>query len=390
MHYFEFGKRDTTLYSGGVTASINTGFDEILELKKEVNSDGTLVNSSRILIDFDNTYISESIQNGKIPSTAKFYLNLYDATSLEVEAEQKLWCYMISGSWKAGTGKLDHNPVTEDGASWKYRDTENSASSAWVTGSILTDGGSWFTGSNGQYNISASYDISFDKKDLRFDVTDLVNNQIHSSSVYPNNGFIVKREASGSHPSTFNFSGDVNSDEGGPKRLGYLKYFSRETHTIYPPKLEVVWDDSKWQTGSLTPLTGSSLEDSLIYMRGIRSKYNEKSVSRFRVYGRQRYVQRAFNTTPEELTVNYLPSASTFYSVRDADTEEVIVPFGTGSKVGCDSTGNYFDFNMNGLQAERFYRFVFKVVSGSGTTNELTNYYEDEDWSFRVVRNVGG
>ena len=125
-------------------------------------------------------------------------------------------------------------------------------------------------------------------------------------------------------------------------------------------------------------------------MRGIRSKYNEKSVSRFRVYGRQRYVQRAFNTTPEELTVNYLPSASTFYSVRDADTEEVIVPFGTGSKVGCDSTGNYFDFNMNGLQAERFYRFVFKVVSGSGTTNELTNYYEDEDWSFRVVRNVGG
>ena len=33
---------------------------------------------------------------------------------------------------------------------------------------------------------------------------------------------------------------------------------------------------------------------------------------------------------------------------------------------------------MNGLQAERFYRFVFKVVSGSGTTNELTNYYEDK------------
>ena len=43
MHYFEFGKRDTTLYSGGVTASINTGFDEILELKKEVSNDGTLV-----------------------------------------------------------------------------------------------------------------------------------------------------------------------------------------------------------------------------------------------------------------------------------------------------------------------------------------------------------
>ena len=30
MHYFEFGKRDTTLYSGGTTASRNTGIDEIL------------------------------------------------------------------------------------------------------------------------------------------------------------------------------------------------------------------------------------------------------------------------------------------------------------------------------------------------------------------------
>ena len=385
MHYFEFGKRDTTLYSGGVTASINTGFDEILELKKEVSNDGTLVNSSRILIDFDNTYISESIQNGKIPSTAKFYLNLYDATSLEVEAEQKLWCYMISGSWKAGTGKLDHNPVTEDGASWKYRDTENSASSAWVTGSILTDGGSWFTGSNGQYNISASYDISFDKKDLRFDVTDLVNNQIHSSSVYPNNGFIVKREASGSHPSTFNFSGDVNSDEGGPKRLGYLKYFSRETHTIYPPKLEVVWDDSKWTTGSLTPLSSTDLERLKVYFKNLRTEYKEGSVTKLRLVGRELYPTTAFATTPSELSVKYLPSSSVFYSVKDADTEETIIPYGTGSVVSCDSTGNYFNLWMNGLQAERNYRFCVKVVSGSGTTDEQTNFYDD-DFEFRVVR----
>jgi hypothetical protein len=34
MHYFEFGKRDATIYSGGTTSSINTGFDEILEINK--------------------------------------------------------------------------------------------------------------------------------------------------------------------------------------------------------------------------------------------------------------------------------------------------------------------------------------------------------------------
>ena len=76
MHYFEFGRRDATIYSGGTTASINTGFDEILEVNKVVNDNGTIGNVSRVLIDFDYAYISESIQNGRIPSTAKFYLNL--------------------------------------------------------------------------------------------------------------------------------------------------------------------------------------------------------------------------------------------------------------------------------------------------------------------------
>ena len=62
MHYFEFGRRDATIYSGGTTASINTGFDEILEVNKVVNDNGTIGNVSRVLIDFDYAYISESIQ----------------------------------------------------------------------------------------------------------------------------------------------------------------------------------------------------------------------------------------------------------------------------------------------------------------------------------------
>ena len=65
MHYFEFGKRDATIYSGGTTASINTGFDEILEINKVVNNNGTVGNVSRILIDFDLSYISQSIWTEK-------------------------------------------------------------------------------------------------------------------------------------------------------------------------------------------------------------------------------------------------------------------------------------------------------------------------------------
>ena len=385
MHYFEFGKRDTTIYSGGTTASRNTGIDEILEINKVVNNNGTVGNVSRVLIDFDLSFISKSIQDGKIPSTAKYYLNLYDATSEEVEVEQPLHVYMVSGSWKQGSGKLDHDPVTDNGATYQYRDHE--AKTPWITGSVLTEGGTWFTASSGQYEVSTSYDLTFDKKDVRADVTDLVNNHIYSSSVYPNNGFIVKREDSGSYGNNHaTASFDFNTgQEGDSSRLGNLKYFSRETHTIYPPKLEVEWDDSSWSTGSLSPLSSTDLERLKVYFKNMKTEYKEKSIVKFRVVGRELYPSSSFSATPSELGVKYLPSASVEYEVRDADTEEVIIPFGSGSKVSCDSTGNFFRVQMNGFQAERNYRFCVKVVSGSGTTDEQVHYY-DNDYEFRVVR----
>jgi len=387
MHYFEFGKRDTTLYSGGTTSSVNTGLDEILELNKNVNQSGTIANVSRILIDFDYSYISQSIQQGKIPSTANYYLNLYDATSEEVEAEQNVFAYMVSGSeWKQGTGKLDHDPVTSDGATYQYRDHENQT--PWVTGSVLTDGGTWFTSSiDGQYEVSSSYQLTFDKKDLRIDVSDLVKNHIYSSSSYPNRGFILKRESIAPTDYTFSFNSgsDTTKDEASSDRLGNLKYFSRETHTIYPPKLEVMWDDSSFSTGSLSALSSTDLERLKIYFKNLRTEYKEGSIVKLRLVGRELYPTTAFATTPAELDVKFLPSASAYYQVKDAETEEEIIPFGTGSKISCDSTGNYFNIWMNGLQAERNYRFCVKVVSGSGTLDEQINYYDD-DYEFRVVR----
>jgi len=385
MHYFEFGKRDTTIYSGGTTSSINTGLDEILEINKVVSDNGNVQNVSRVLIDFDLSYISQSIQDGKVPSTTKYYLNLFDATSEEVEAEQSIFVYMISGSWKQGTGKLDHTPVTRDGASYRYRDEEQST--PWVTGSVLTDGGSWFTSQTGQYKVSSSYDLTFDKKDIRADVTDLVNNFVYSSSVYPNNGFIIKRQSITPTDSTFSYNSgsDTTKDEASSDRLGNLKYFGRETHTIYPPKLEAVWDDSSWSTGSLSGLGSTDLESLKVYFKNLRTEYKENSIVKFRLVGRELYPTTTFGTSPAELSVKYLPSGSIYYEVRDADTEEVIIPFGSGSKVSCDSTGNFFRVQMNGFQAERNYRFCVKVVSGSGTTDEQINFYDD-NYEFRVVR----
>ena len=387
MHYFIFGDKDSTVYSGGTTSSINTGADEILEVNKSVAQNGSVQNISRALIQFNYSEISQSVIDNKIPSTAKYYLNLYDAGSEELLRNQNLFAYMVSGSeWTEGNGKLDHNPTTTDGVSYQYRNHDEQT--PWVSTSVLDDGGSWWTGSQGSpMKVSSSFSMTKATQDARIDVSDLVKNHIYSSSLIPNQGFIIKRESlyTGSADFSYNPGSDTTKDESSSTRLGNLKFFSTDTHTIYPPKLEVEWDDSNWNTGSLSALSSTDLESLKVYFKNLRTEYKEGSIVKFRLVGRELYPTTAFSTTPSELSVKYLPSGSIFYSVRDAETEEVIVPFGTGSKISCDTTGNFFNLWLDGFQAERNYRFLVKVVSGSGTTDEQINFYDD-NYEFRVVR----
>ncbi len=139
MYYFEYPVVDTTIYEGNVSSSINTGIDQILEVRKEVNSTGTSVGVSRILVKFDYNHITNQVNSGVIPSDAKYYLNLYDASSEELAVEQTLYTYMVSGSWAGGTGFYSRDPVLSDGASWKYRDNDTTKTE-WVSGST-TQGG---------------------------------------------------------------------------------------------------------------------------------------------------------------------------------------------------------------------------------------------------------
>jgi hypothetical protein len=372
MHYFEFPTQDTTLYE--MSHSMNAGQDEILEVRKDMNADGSATNVSRALIKFDLTYVSKSISSGLITSGSqtKFYLNSYDANSSDLNVSQTLYTYPVSQSWENGSGKYDYFPMVEDGASWKWKDN-SIEKTQW--NEISASGGTWYSGSG----YEASQSFTHEPADLRMDVTDIVWKWLHST--VPNEGFMLKR--SGSIGNT-----DSNVEEGNTTRYGHFSFFSRETHTIYPPKLEVLWDDSKWTTGSLSALSSDNLEDMVLYMRGFRSKYKEKSKVKFRVVGRERFPERTYSSTQYSTgynTVKYLPSGSTYYQIKDAYTEDVLVPFGSGSKVSCDSTGNYFNFWMDGLQSERFYRINYKVVSGSGTADETVQYF-DENHSFKVVR----
>ena len=266
------------------------------------------------------------------------------------------WIFFGNGNGEY-SASLDNFKVTSerhDTTSSMYNDYKYDA--RWVRNE---GGGTWYTSSfiNGTH-----YKQTFNKytDNLDIEVTDYVNEWLDGTR--DNNGFIIKKS---------------NEDEASSEKFGAIKFFSSDTNTIYPPVLELRWDDSTFDTGSLESLDTDNM---ILYLKNLRGAYKETSKAKIRVYGRERFPARTFSTTSNFKLVKYLPT-TTYYSVVDGETDQVIIPFDTNyTKVSCDSDGNYFNFWFNGLQPERFYKFVFRVDS-DGTTK-----YFDDNFYFKVVR----
>ena len=266
------------------------------------------------------------------------------------------WSYYASGSDLQASASLDNiliKSFDHDTTSARFNDNKYDAHFSKTSG-----GGTWFTSSFGSgKHYYQSFNRNTDNIDV--EVTDYVSEWIDGTRT--NNGFIIKKS---------------KTDENSTINFGKIKFFSTDTHTIYPPVLEARWDDSSFDTGSLDALSG---DDLILYVKNLQTEYKESSKGKIRVFGRERYPNRSFSTSPLK-TVKYLPSTS-YYSVVDADTEQVIVPFDTNyTKLSCDSSGNYFNFWFNGLQPERFYKFCFRVDQG-GTVR-----YYDDNFYFKVIR----
>ena len=156
-----------------------------------------------------------------------------------------------------------------------------------------------------------------------------------------------------------------------------MQYFSTDTHTIYPPKLTFKWDDSSYSVGSGTILNSG---DIFLTLFNNKAEYQRKSKQRFRLTTRKRFPDRTFTTSSNYLNTQYLP-ASSYYSLRDGETDEVVIPFDTShTKLSADSEGMYFDLYMEGLQPERYYKFMFRSDNNDGIK------IFDEDYIFKIVR----
>ncbi len=267
---------------------------------------------------------------------------------------------------------------TADGqsANYQYRlqggtDISVGGWAANTTGSIsgpgiTKGGGSWYSGSD---FIATQQFLNASNLDTNFDVTEIIKKQyqyIENTSDYPtgiaNNGFIIKQ------PDSI----ETNTSNS----FGEMKYFSTDSHTIYPPRLIFKWDDSIHSSQSIAKQKGE-LNVSLYRNK---EEYNQNDIATFRVHVRDKYPTRQFTSSSNFLNASYFTTSS-HYSIRDAHTEEEVIPFDNNcTKMSADSEGMYFKIYMDGLQPERYYRLLFKHKNNEGTIIYDNNYH------FKVIR----
>ena len=398
MHHFILPTQDTWISSGSLVKDKNFGGDKILELKKVFQNE-SFEYQTQALVNFagtDFTNLSQSVSTGDIPSGAKYYLRLFEAEGTsELSEEYILAAYPLFKSWVEGNGKSEDNPKTTNGVSWENRnDILNGSQISWsyadgarevaIAGDLDLNGlsfdefhvafgtstqafgsvtGSDFLGGNdsddkggvwiNRAGYIASQSFSSQATDVEMDVTDMVNKWINGKA--NNYGMILK------------FSGSQETDS---TTFGHLKFFSRESQTIFQPKLEVRWDDHSIATGSatgsLTELTMTGLDDNYLYMRNLRNSYKENDKIKFRVGARKRYLTKSVSTSVQSITDSYIGEGSGSYAIKDVATDEFIVPFSDYTLIGCDTSGPYFNQWLNGFYPNRNYKILLKLKTNDG------------------------
>ena len=386
--YKLFPTQDATIYS--LFPNMNTGLDEIVEATETsfAYSDPN-PQTSRFLINFSETEIDDVLENKiGISSSAqlldnnlwKSNLQCFIATSTGLQSNTTVECFPVSGSWDMGTGRYLDDPIQTNGTSWIWRDYSGSVK--WATGPTynsnatasynttyaVAGGGNWFTGSvqswfdSDTYPVTASVTFGYwDSKDLNLNVTNIIRAR-YTGSISAD-GFIVKQAVE------FIYDKEVQPE---------LKWFSRDTHTIYPPALQFSWRDYSFNTGSSTQTILNQLP-ATITLAGNPGTFYPQSYNRFRINARPEFPIQLWQTSSVYLNNYYLPTAS-YWAIKDLDTNEMVVDFDTQfTQLSADTTSSYFDVWMNGLEPERYYAILIKSEI-AGTTQVF-----DDQYYFKVI-----
>ena len=371
--YKLFPSKDTALYS--MFPAMNTGLDPINQVSNLNFAIDSAPTVARTLLQFDSNEITDVLEN-KITGSWDAYLKSYIATAQGIVEDSVLEAYPIHDAWNSGTGTYLDEPITTDGAAWNSPIL--GGGNAWNMGGPSLGytssynptyspqgGGSWYmSSSDGStvYPVTQSFNLRSDK-DLTIPVTTMVDDWYSGS--LPNYGIILKWEGA----IEWNTNKQIQP---------VLQYYSVDTNTIYPPQLEIRWNDFTWNpTSSISVISQPNAFIGLAENPGV---FYSGSINRFRLNCRPKYPAQVWSTSSLYTKQYYLPSGSSYYAVKDLDTDEFVVDFDSNyTQISCDYTSSYFDIYMNGLEPERYYKILIQVAASGSTTIYDDNYY------FKVV-----
>lgn len=359
--------KDATIYDR--YPEKNTGIDQILELTKHTR--GAPYQSvyseempwqetynSRILMKFDLTPFQTIFSENSITSY-NVYLGLFTTEARALENEYTLYAYPLYEDWKNGNGNYNDSPEVKNGATWYWRNGESS-NEYWSTSNgfeetFITGGGSWHTSSY------ATQSFSFDDPTINMNVYSIVDKWLSGS--ISNYGFIIKHSAAAET--------DANT-------YGTLKFFSKDTHTIYLPKLVLYYSEETY-TGSFMSASLVS-NDYVIHAKNLKRFYKTYDDHKIRYTIRDTYPEQTYQSSSSAYSSKRLPSTS-YYSIVDSVTGITIVDFNTiGTRINMDDYGHYIRLNFANFLPERYYKIIYKVIQDGETKTYDFNH------EFKVIR----
>ena len=212
MNTFLYNIIDTTIYKHTDFKNINTGLDEILEVSNMFSeTSGHTIGRSLIYFDVD----SSKFTSDKI-NYLNFFLNLKITESYELTGNLVIEFLPLKTTWEEGYGRKFDNVVSTNGATWN-----STGQTDWKV-----SGGDYYEEHELEQNFGIpSLKYKFKKRisDISVNITDYVN--LWNAGILENNGIIIKFKTE-----TSEFTGNI-------------KFFSKDTNTIYYPYINVSHND---------------------------------------------------------------------------------------------------------------------------------------------------
>jgi hypothetical protein len=137
-----------------------------------------------------------------------------------------------------------------------------------------------------------------------------------------------------------------------------VKFFSRNTHTIFAPSLVQKINDQVYVTGSMT----ASVAPRTVKPINLKHRYAVNEMATIDLHVRPRNPLKTFSSLFTAFTVPMSLPATSYFSVVDEQSGTVIIPFDDFSKISIINGRVLIKFKIDKMFPLRYYRVLFKVV----------------------------